>query len=496
MPKENDNNDNDTSEVDDNVNLEVRKNTDVLNWLSKSESELDKTCVVEEDNEITQTTDLKEKTHCPNSCVKNDPDEFKLTEKISVCETKSAKKSNNFVEGGSDIVIEEHELLSHNLTGDSTEEIPDNNEYNTVDFVEVSEENELAVKNEKDNFGDYEKLLFRMTASRHGISISSPEKRSTISETAESSQSLRYESSFLNFQKTVNDISSIEGSQSDVGDAFRLKASQSGILVQDPREGIEISTDSDCELNQINWQHNSKKDVKNVHRKRHTSTPDHCYTTLDPNKPEFKPRSRERAMSCELRAEAAEFKPVSQNSSFSLNTSISGSDLVPVLEKPVLLINNDHIPLEQNEEELQQRSQIDNITVLKEATSNTNVTIQASPSTCNVGTSTDVHTETDVGTNTELHIETDIVDKSLINFSTVATNTELLNKISVGTQHFEEMKEKTIMKDIATMTESVPELEERCEDSAVDLTHSKQIIKNQGILMEAIGQLQVCYFSF
>ncbi|XP_060596579.1 uncharacterized protein LOC132750588 isoform X2 [Ruditapes philippinarum] len=499
------------SNVSSNV---MKKNSDVLNWLSKSESEpgegypdtlveeLSNESVLKEVNgDVTLATGEQERHHCPKLDVrKNSVDSLKsevalVNEYVATNDNYAAKKINNFFEAGSDVVIEEHELLLQNMTDDFSEYSQDNiliedNGGIRSDIVHEAKENILHVKKGKDDSDDFEKFFFKVTASRHGISISSPEKEPDVGngEVPNSSQSL----------KTVNDISSVEGSQSDVGDAFKLKASQSGIIVQDPRERAEFSTDSDAELDQ------SYRDRANLQRKRHMSTPVPSNIKLDPKIPEFKPRSRKRAVSCGLRAEA--ISEVDHKKEIDSTIRADAPAFVPIWKTTDPKKNNDIIPSEQKEQKQESTAQIDNTPLSKESASNTTVAIQAQPDTSDVNVETvkivtkESSTVTctcecrDVSVNTvtdaEIDGENEVVKRSSRRFSSKATNTDMSNKRTIGTQHSTKEKVKPQMNDQDTMTELLPELGEGCGGPCLDVLGAAQILQKQAVLMKSIGQIQ------
>ncbi|XP_045174672.2 uncharacterized protein LOC123535965 [Mercenaria mercenaria] len=424
---------------------------------------------------------------------------------------------------------------------------------------------ELTIRPTSKKPDDFEKFFFKRTASKHGITIVSPEKVVSYKksdfvkeETPESIESHNDEDPFEHLFKSSgnsapknfysrdtdserrnikeafkmgikrvlseeadSDVNSIEGSQSDFGDAFRLKASLSGILVQDPSEKVEFSTDSDAELEQLSRHRNSRGDNADTERKRSTSTPDPFNLPLNPKSPEFKPGWKKRTISGGLRPEAAEFNPESLNSSFSLNTSVSGSDFSEKLDSSMRIDAPAFVPVSiktgptprydaalfEPKEQEQRKPKVFYIPTPKEKTPNPSVAIQASlnTSTICVGTKkiktkesamvTNTCNTRDVSVNTETDTEIDgknvNVKKSSKKFTSKATNTDMSQKRSIGINVRSKTAVKPLTYDMTTMTEVIPEIKEEGKDMGSKGTDLEEKLKKQAILLESMGSLQI-----
>lgn len=425
----------------------------------------------------------------------------------------------------------------------------------TKEDADVSDtERNIAIRNTKQT--DFEKFFFKQTASRHGITIVSPEKEVSCQELskkdAEVENSKDTETAKLQDQnssfKQVNmlgnksfekatqlnkshckqggkklaeeidsETASIEGSHSDSGEAFRMKACQRGILVQDPANKVEISTDSDAELEQLSLKGENRRKKSEQAHERNTSTPDAFALILNTDSPEFKPARKKRTVASRLRADAAEFNPGSLSSSFSLNSSVSESETSEKLDTsmranaPIKLetcskLKADAASFETNITQPWKQDVL-SISKLKDKKSNQSVAIQVSPylRTVCVGTKILKTKETcsltgscetrDVAINTEINSDVDCkyvtVKRQTAKLASKASNTDNPQKRSVAINVKLKKPMRPATSSVMTMTEASPLKMEECFNCDPDETDLVERLMKQDILLQSMGKLQV-----
>lgn len=418
----------------------------------------------------------------------------------------------------------------------------------------IQDENEIKLSTNKPD--DIGKFIFKQIASKHGINIVSPEKTQIqreqkttkadscheefdtqlrycvdpdehvnktsgtsipISLGYQNSQESELDCAFTNqkyvlrsgvkknirrFSEEMDwDVNSLVSSQSEAIDAFRMKASQRGIRIVDPRDGAEFSTDSDIEVEHFASQRSLMSRSENAELDdRRMSTTNTMMPKLNPDSLEFKPGRKKCSISSDLRPDAVEFNPESLNSSQSLNTSITESDkldssmsvdapeFVPVLSTISSKLRSDAIAFEP-EEKKSAKPNIFYIPTPTEKKPNPSVAIQASPdtsSTC-VGTrrikTEDAWTVTgscstrEVSVNTENSINTEtagenvIVKRSTFKYSNKATNTDMFQKRTVGINVRSRKPLKVPAIDKMTMTDVVQVETEECRETLTKFDH-------------------------
>ncbi|WAR01456.1 hypothetical protein MAR_008014, partial [Mya arenaria] len=304
---------------------------------------------------------------------------------------------------------------------------------------------------------DFEKFFFKCKASQHGIVIESPGKKGEVQNQMKESKdngmknendNARNELPFnenlieipsglrLARKRTLSELdsgnTSREGSQSDSLDAFKMKALQRGITIQDSKEGV---LDSDAELELLNTsgrvsrgssnssERFSRQSSVDTARVRHASTPDPSLTILNPSSQEMKPR-RKNGISegSQIRAEAPEFVPGKELNA--RTTSFKPKEQIP--KKPKIF----YIPTP------------------KEEVPNPSVSIQATPNIRHVSSETkrfrkkDCSTETSNCITREVCVNTDESHakeslggrtiKTTARYVTKSVNTDVPAKRTVG----------------------------------------------------------------